>query len=218
MKKKNIEPWRKKLLDSVNPELRKLDLAHQVEHSLRVYANCEAIAASYKKADLDLLYAAAMVHDLGQTVRSFNEHSDISIGLARQHLIKAGFPLEKITAVNTIIAEHDNYIWVEGHEHSRPKSLESRIFQDADRLESLGVMGIIRQFVFAGKHGKTIYDQTVKPHPELVYGGNISAIHTIRDHQLKIYKHLNTKKAKEISKENYEFIKLFLKQFFKEWH
>lgn len=210
--------WRTKLSKSVKPVLAQLDRAHQIEHSFRVYGNCEKIAAAHKEADLDLLYAAAMVHDLGQTIDNFNEHSENSIAMADSFLFKAGFPRGKIPAVNEIIADHDNYAWVKGHRKTRPKTLESKIFQDADRLESLGVMGIIRQFIFSGKHGKIIYDPSIKPHPELIYGGNLSAIHTIRDHQLNIYKHLNTKKAKEISKENYDFIKRFLKQFFKEWH
>lgn len=210
--------WRTKLSKLVSPELSKLDQAHQIAHSFRVYDNCEKIAVAYKKVDLDVLFAVAMTHDLGQTINNFNEHSDNSVALAHQYLSAAGFPEEKITLVNEIISEHDNYAWVKNHKKIKPKCLESKIFQDADRLEGLGVIGIIRQFLFAGKHGKIVYNPKLKPRPDLIYGGNLSAIHTIRDHQLNIYKNLNTKKAKELARESYNYTKLFLKQFFKEWH
>lgn len=115
------------------------------------------------------------------------------------------------------IVKHDDYIWVKNHSNNKPKSIEAKIFQDADRLESIGAMGIIRQFLFAGKHNKKIYEDKKPPRPHLIYGGNISGIHTIRDHEAQVYMHLNTKLAKRIAKSRHEFTREFLKQFFREW-
>lgn len=89
MVKKN---WQKKLLALVTPELKKLDIAHQAEHSLRVYNNCEKIAGSYKKANVNVLYAASLLHDIGQTIKNHDEHSHKSVEIARKMLRKAGFP------------------------------------------------------------------------------------------------------------------------------
>lgn len=215
--KKLTMNWRKKLLKLVEPELEKLDVAHQVGHSFRVYKNCEEIARGYKNVNLKVLYAASLLHDIGQIINKYNEHSHDSIELAEKFLEKVGFPKDNYELVREAIKKHDDYIWVSKHSSIKPKSLEARIFQDADRIESMGAIGIIRQFLFAGKHGKKIYDHNKKSRPDLIYGGNISAIHTIRDHEMKIYKHFNTSAAKKIAKGRHEFMEEFLKQFFKEW-
>lgn len=209
--------WRKKLYRAVKPKLEKLDQSHQIEHSLRVFDYCEQIAKGAGPIDYDSLYAAALLHDIGQTITSLNEHSRDSITISESMLAECGFPPEKIVRVAEIIREHDNYRWVKGHRKAKPKSAEARIFQDADRIESFGAIGIARQFLFASKHGKKMWDPRKKPQPQTIYGGNISAIHTIRDHQLAAYKHLNTSAAKKIAKSRNEFTKKFLSQFLKEW-
>ncbi len=209
--------WRKKLLALVAPELRKLDVAHRVEHSLRVYRNCKKLAKNYKKADLGALYAASLLHDIGQTVKDHDEHGHKSIEIAEKMLKKAGFPEKKYNLVFEAVIKHDDYIWVGNHSNNKPKSIEAKIFQDADRLESIGVMGIIRQFLFAGRHNKKIYDDEIPPQKDKIYAGNVSAIHTIRDHEMQIYKYLNTKEAKKSAKGKYLFAGKFLDQFFKEW-
>lgn len=209
--------WKKRLFSIVEPELKKLDIAHQIDHSLRVYNNCEKIARDYERASLDVLYAASLLHDIGQTVKDHDEHSHESTKIARRLLKKVGFPMDNFELVSEAIRKHDDFIWVKNHSNDKPESIEAKIFQDADRIESSGVMGIIRQFLFAGKHNKKIYNDKVPPQRNRIYGGNVSSIHTIRDHELQIYKHLNTKGAKKLAKDKYIFAKKFLKQFFKEW-
>lgn len=209
--------WKNKLIKIIEPELNKLDIAHRIEHCFRVYKNCELIGHHFKKVNYNALFAACFLHDIGQTINNFNEHGHNSIKLAKNILLKIKFPEKNIPLVLDIIIKHDDYLWVKNHSNAKPNILEVKIFQDADRLESIGAMGIIRQFLFAGKHNKKIYDDKVKSRPDLIFGGNLSGIHTIRDHEQKIYKYLNTKIAKKMAKNKYEFAKLFLKQFFKEW-
>jgi uncharacterized protein len=209
--------WRKKLYNLVKPELAKLDPAHQIEHSLRVYKNCEKITKDFRSVNLDVLYVASLLHDIGQTLKDHNEHSHKSIEIAEKMLEKSGFPMEYFALVKEVIGKHDDYIWVKNHSNDKPKSIEAKIFQDADRLESIGVMGIIRQFLFSGKHNKKIYDDKIPPQKNKIYAGNVSAIHTIRDHELQIYKYLNTRQARILARNKYIFAKQFLNQFFKEW-
>lgn len=200
----------------VESKLSKLDVAHQIEHSQRVYKNCEIIAKEFKKVNLDALYAAALLHDIGQTVFNLNEHSHNSVKLAEKYLRKIGFPEKDIPLVFKIIKRHDDYVWVKSHSGSKPKTAEAKIFQDADRIETMGAIGIARNFAWAGKNNKKMWDEKKRFRPELIYGGNISVIHTL-DSELQIYKNLNTKTAKRMAKDRQEFAKKFIKQFLKEW-
>lgn len=209
--------WQKKLLASVEPKLKKLDVAHRLEHSLRVYKNCELIATRYPTADLDVLYAASLLHDIGYSIQKHGEHSNASIFLTKRIIKRIGFPEKKIPLVLSTIVWHDDYVWVSKHSGKKPRLLEEKIFQDADRLEAIGLIGVIRNFLYAGKHGKKIWDETLPTRPDLIFGGNLSAIHTIRDHESQVYKHLNTPIAKKLAKQKHRHQQLFLKQFFKEW-
>ena len=95
-------------------------------------------------------------------------------------------------------------------------NIEAIIFQDADRIESLGAVGIGRHFIWAGKNDKLMHDNNIDWKDDVAYGGNTSVIHTMCS-TLNAYDHLNTKEGKKIAKERYEFSKLFIKQFLKEW-
>ena len=209
--------WRKKLLAIVKPKLDSLDVAHRTDHSLRNYKICETICKSHKKADLAILYAACLLHDIGKINKTHNEHSHESVKLAEQILNKTKFPKDKIPLVLKIIKEHDNYRWVLNHSNHRPKDLEAKIFQDADRIESLGAIGIGRNFIWGGRYDKVMWNKNIEFKPRIIYGGNISVLHTL-DFELSAYKHLNTEAAKKIAKNRYLFIKLFIKQFIKEWN
>lgn len=209
--------WKKKLFKIAENELKKVDNAHRVDHSLRVYRNCKEIAKYFEnKINLDALYAASLLHDIGYTIKSKNEHSHHSIKLAEKYLKKVGFPMEYWNLVTESIKKHDDFIWVKKHSNEKPKSIEAKIFQDADRLESVGAIGIGRQFTWASKHNKVMFDNKKNWANHLVYGGNISVLHTLK-FELEAYKHFNTRAAKIIGKEKYKFVQQFINQFVKEW-
>lgn len=209
--------WKKSLVKIVKPKLNKLDVGHRLDHSLRVYKNCLLISKTFKKVNLDALYAASLLHDIGQLICCVNEHSHNSIKLADKILNKVEFSKKDIPLVNQIIKSHDDYIWVKNHSNFPPISLEAKIFQDADRLESIGAIGIIRNFTWGARNNRIIWNPNAKSKPDTVFAGNVSSIHVTRDHDIKSYNYLNTKIAKKMAKSRYLFMQFFLKQFFKEW-
>jgi uncharacterized protein len=211
-----MESSRKKLLKLVTPELNKLDVAHGLGHSLSVFENCKRIAKFNTKANLDVLYAASLLHDIGYTIVSGNEHSHHSVAIGKELLEKAEFKNELIDLILECVVEHDNFIFVKGHRKVKPKSLEAKIFQDADRLEGIGAMGIGRNFVWAGKNSKVMYNDKIGWKNHLIYGGNISVLHTLV-FEMECYKNFNTKAAKALGKDKYLFMKSFVAQFIKEW-
>ncbi len=132
--------------------MRITDLAHGWEHISRVYSLSQYIAEK-EGADLLIVGLAALLHDLGhlvadtadtanRTQRPSNtmsgHHTDDSVTLATDILHKYGLPDYIQEAVIHAILAHSFSRGIE------PQTLEARVIRDADRLDALGALGIMR--------------------------------------------------------------------------
>jgi len=188
--------------------------SHAFDHTQRVF-NMAVKLAEAEKADLDIVKASALLHDIARLKEDNNEcecHAQEGCKLAKEILEKTGFPKEKIEKVCYAI---------EVHRHStgiKPESKEAAIIQDADRLDALGAITIARMFSTGGKLGTPLYN------PDIPFGKTYpgyksdSTIHRFHAKILKITPEMfNTKLAKEIAKDRYKFVEEFLNRFMKEW-
>lgn len=137
------------------PYLLKNDISHDIRHARRVLANAEAIGRA-EKADVDVLVPAALFHDIivspKNSPKAKNDAYDSAV-LAGRLLKKFGYSDEKIGEVQYAIA---NCSFSKG---VVPDTLEAKILQDADRLESTGAISIMRTFGSAGSMGRPFYDE-----------------------------------------------------------
>jgi uncharacterized protein len=129
------------------------DAAHDFSHCLRVLANAQNIAA-VEGGDLEVLTAAAFLHDIANLPKNHPEShlsSERSSERADVILRELGMSEEKrVKAKDAILC----------HSYSRgltPQTLEGRIFQDADRLDGIGAVGIARTFVVGGATQRPMY-------------------------------------------------------------
>lgn len=212
-----MEPWQKKLIKIVGPLLRKLEPDHGAAHSRVVFWWCLIFAEDYQRVDKDLLFAAAWLHDVGHLElkggieNRKRKHSDFSVNLAEPILKKVGVSGKKAELINQIIKTHE-----ERKDLLKMKlPLEALIFHDADKMDSLGALGIARQFVYSGRVNKKFWDPNIPRNASLPWGGNFSAMHTILDGQmnLKFY----TKKGKRTSEDRKRYMRSYVKRFFQEW-
>jgi uncharacterized protein len=124
---------RKRLADAPH------DAAHDYRHALRVASWTLRIVGPEAPARLALL--AALLHDVVNVPKSSPERaraSELSAAFAREILTQAGLPPDDIAAVADAITDHS---------FSRgavPRSLLGRALQDADRLEAVGALGLLR--------------------------------------------------------------------------
>jgi uncharacterized protein len=122
------------------------DSAHDFSHSERVLANALRISRD-EGGDRDVLTAAAYLHDIANLPKNHPDSkmsSEYSAKRAAEILRELGFEAAKLALVEDAILCHS---------YSRgltPQTLEGRIFQDADRLDSLGAVGIARTFAVGG--------------------------------------------------------------------
>jgi uncharacterized protein len=112
------------------------------EHCRRVYALCRQIVEAEKlDADDDILFAAVWLHDIGTfgpySCRSAGGPPECAALGAEEMLPEVGFPEEKLPTTLRIIAEHS----FEGDDRD---TVEAKVLRDADMLEFLGAIGLVR--------------------------------------------------------------------------
>lgn len=133
------------------------DLAHGWEHVQRVYT-LALFLAEREEADSFIVGVAALMHDLGRIVQnSRDHHAEISILLAREILHAQSVSPDIQHAILHAIDTHSFSRNVE------PRTLEARVVRDADRLDGLGAIGIIR-WAITGTVRRT--PQTLTYHPD----------------------------------------------------
>ena len=117
------------------------DLAHGWEHVQRVYTTALYLAEQ-EGANRFIVGVAALMHDLGRTVDDDEEtpthHADQSIIVARELLTNYNVPTDVQQAILHAIAAHSFSRGIQ------PLTVEARVVRDADRLDGLGAIGIVR--------------------------------------------------------------------------
>lgn len=120
-------------------------------HQPRVYQLAWQLAEDHAYDD-DVLFAAAWMHDIGVFVGHRPEepaalgawdHIGYAINVVPALLERFGFPREKIPAVLEVIRTH--------LPSSEPVSFEGVLLRDADILEQLGAVGILRAACKVGR-------------------------------------------------------------------
>ena len=184
--------------------------AHDFEHVQRVYRNAEMISKKEEGADLDIVLAAALLHDLvvyPKGSRRTNHSADESADLAKKILSEYKYyPVEKIEKVVYAIRTHSY------SKQLIPSTLEGKILQDADRLDAIGAIGIARTFSVGGSENRSLYD------PKDPFCESDRGLDDTRWtlEIIDIKKFMHTKTAKEIAKQRTDFIESFLNELRKE--
>jgi len=129
------------------------DGAHDLNHLERVWRSAQALLAHHPEADALVVMAACYLHDLVNLPKNDPERAQASRRsalLARAELARLGFPAEKIDGVAHAIEAHSYSAAIAA------TTLEAKIVQDADRLDSLGAVGLARMFYVAGRMGRAL--------------------------------------------------------------
>jgi len=163
------------------------DPTHDFSHAQRVEKLCMRIAKTEKSADTSILFAAAYLHDIGYS-RDYETHHSLGAKMAQKILKSCNFPAEKISAVCNCISKHRFSIAHKG------ETIEEKILQDADKLDSMGAIGIARCYYWTGQR-KLPLEIAHKHFPEKL---------------LKLSSLMNTKEGKRIAKERHRHMLEFL--------
>jgi HD superfamily phosphodiesterase len=111
---------------------------HAEDHILRVLRRCIRLGEKLD-ADLEVLVAAVYLHDLGRHYIDDKAHGALSAIKAEPVLERISYPEEKRATVLHAIRVHDV-----GATPDDRTTLESKILYDADKIDTLGVVGVLR--------------------------------------------------------------------------
>ncbi len=132
------------------------DSAHDFDHILRVLAMAERIARA-EGADVEVVRAAALLHDIARTDEDHGgthlDHADLSAEKARALVLGKGASAEFAARVAEAIRAH------RFRGTQSPESLEARVLFDADKLDSIGAIGVARAYAVAGSLNQRLYTE-----------------------------------------------------------
>lgn len=188
------------------------DPVHDFSHIERVYRMSERLAAA-EGADLDIVHAAALLHDADGTTPGGEarlEHHLRSAAFAGEILKNEGWPADRIAAVQHCVRAHRYR-----DDREPPATIEAKCIFDADKLDVLGAVGAVRVALYAALAGTPLYavpsQQFIDTGKELP-GELHSAYHEYLFKLRNVERRLFTQTARQLARERSEYLKEFFEQ------
>jgi len=201
------------MIEKIKKEVKKtmmgINSCHEWEHVERV-CNLALRIGKIEKADLEILTLASLLHDIARKEEDDSngkiDHAKKGTILAKEILKKHGFKVETIKNVCHCIETH--------RFKKDQKTLEAKILYDADKLDSLGAIGVGRIFSFSGSIGAKVHNKGVRVEKIKKYSEDDTA-YFIYETKLKHLK-MFTLEGKRMAKDRLSFMKEFFKRLDKE--
>ncbi len=191
------------------------DLAHGWDHVRRVH-DLALFIAEREEADRFVVGMASLMHDLGRTAEDESNgghHADLSLTLASDLMRAYHVPAPLQDAIQHAILAHSFSKGIP------PRTLEARIVRDADRLDALGAIGIMRWGVVSAQR----QTPSLQPYcPE----DPLAEYHEPDDHRymldhfytklLKLTETMCTETGRSLAEHRTGFMRLYLDEFQRE--
>jgi uncharacterized protein len=171
---------------------------HGFDHVQRVLRLAREIQAQTGGERL-VVELAALLHDLGDA--KFNAGEERSGDFAHTILSDLGVAPETISHVAQIV---DNLSFRK-RAKAAELSLEGKIVQDADRLDALGAIGIVRTIEYGAHIGQPFYHSDGESRK--------TGIAHFHDKLFKLRELMNTDVARHLAVQREQFMRNFLAQF-----
>lgn len=191
-------------------KLKNESTGHDYWHCYRVAKNALLIGKK-EKANLQVLELAAWLHDIAAGKDKGHEISGAQ--LTKRFLSELKVNREIIKQVVSCIEKH------RFSRGAKPKTLEEKIIQDADKLDALGALGLARLFTLGGRYEQILHNPEIKPDFDyyLKHGRSNTTINHFYDKLFKLRKLIHTRTARKIAREREKYMKDYLKRFYLEW-
>ena len=186
------------------------ETAHDFNHVLRVLTLAEKLAR-VEGADLEIVRAAALLHDISRSDeddRASGDHAELAAERARSLLLARGIESARADAVAHAIAAH------RFRSRVAPQTIEAKILFDADKLDSIGAIGVARAFAIAGSLNQPLWSDVVKDAVATrdQHNSNHSPVAEFVVKLSRVRERLHTAAARKIADERHAFMAAFFDQ------
>lgn len=185
------------------------DPVHGFDHILRVVQLAQQLAET-EGADVEIVQAAAILHDAQEKPTQRADHHWASAKFAQRILHSEGWSDERIAAVLHCIRAHRFR-----DDHEPPQTLEAQILFDADKLDAIGAVGVARAIAYSVMAGMPFYapvSQQFLETGELEAGEPHSAYHEHVFKLINIRARLFTASGRDLSAARHRFMEAYFEQ------
>jgi len=187
--------------------------SHGPDHSLRVLHTVLAIGEQMA-GKAHILAPAALLHDIGRKEESLSQgrvcHAKRGAELAEPLLHNLGYSAVEIEAICHCIRSHRYRGGLQ------PLTLEAKILFDADKLDSIGAVGIGRAFLFAGQIGARLHNPEIEPSATLPYSLEDTAYREFRVKMSRVRDQMLTPVGRAMAEQRHAFMQTFFDQLTRE--
>lgn len=187
--------------------------SHAWDHTLRVYNLCMHIGRA-EGADLEVLKIAAYLHDVARPLQDQSKgivcHAERGAEIANDLL--HDYPISEDRKANVIhcILSH------RFRGNRPPETVEAKVLFDADKLDSIGAIGVARTFQFAGEVGAKLHNPSVDPEDTQEYTAEDTGYREFKLKLSRIKERMLTAEGHRIARERHSFMTGFFKRFLEE--
>lgn len=152
----DLAQWERRFKEYLEQYFSQEDKAHDLAHFSRVWQTARKLMQDSSANELCVL-TACYFHDIVNLPKNHPERHLASTQAAQKTLRIlaahfADYPVTAYPAVAHAIAAHSFSAGI------TPETIEAKIVQDADRLESLGAIGLARVFHVSGQLGRGLFN------------------------------------------------------------
>ncbi len=188
--------------------------SHDWGHTVRVHNLCLHIGR-VEGADLDVVEAAAFLHDIARPAQDASKgkvcHAAEGAALASEFLQRYPFPNGQLANIVHCVRSH------RFRDNSRPETLEAKVLYDADKLDSIGAIGIGRAFLFAGEVGARLHVPNVRAEETEPYSAEDTGYREFTLKLSRVKDRMLTTEGRRIAEQRHTFMMAFFERFLKEY-
>lgn len=201
-----------KIIEFVRKELEHDKTGHGIQHALRVYNNAKKINEKMK-CDEKIVFTSALIHDTVD--RKLFDNFEERIKYVKNFLSQNNYTKKEIDEIIYIIS---NISWNNG-KNAELNSMNAKIVRDADRLDAIGAIGIIRTIEFGTTQNRVFYDDENITQENGKYKFKTCTASPLTHFYKKLLllkDLLHTDIAKEMAEKRHSFMIDFLNEFYDE--
>jgi uncharacterized protein len=185
---------------------------HGFDHTARVWHNARDILAA-EQADAAVAEYAAWLHDIGRVAEFADNgkscHATVGAGMVPEILASVGVADGEFVAH---VAECVRTHRFRAREGQVPQSIEAKIVYDADKLDSIGAIGVGRAFHFAGRVGARVHNSSEEALAADSYSLQDSAYREYLVKLKRIHENLLTAGGRRLGRRRHEFMVGFFQE------